>query len=450
MAELTVFNKSVRGASHIQSGKPCQDYSISYSEDGIRVVVVCDGHGGNTYFRSDEGAKIAAQNTLECLINFAKYVSLTTFKGKSFSITAQPMRNPFIDTDGNKLRYNELSDDQKKLALQAQSYIEAESNFPDEQQVIKDLLSQIYRLWLTEIERHAKDHPLSKKEKSLLNGLGLEKAYGCTMLGLLQTENYWLSFHIGDGKIYCCDHSLSWKMPVPEDCVCFLNYTTSLCDSNPLMEFRYAFCGKGEPPMAFFLCTDGLDGSLRTSENIQDFYEQIIGLCLDGDDVESELEGYLPKLSESGNRDDISVAGYVDLSRVCETSLRHTMELKKRSRDIRSDYRNRKTEIEALDAKIDSLKLKYDRQKDIRFSRQTELDDMRLEVKTREKEMLELDNAVNSSKKELEVLRAELKKKKDEFDDWKFTVKNEMAEIEAEQNIKTQEEEIDTIKYTNW
>lgn len=48
---INVFNKSIRGASHLANGKPCQDYSISFSENGVQILVVCDGHGGETYFR---------------------------------------------------------------------------------------------------------------------------------------------------------------------------------------------------------------------------------------------------------------------------------------------------------------------------------------------------------------------------------------------------------------
>ena len=81
----TVFNKSVRGASHIASEKPCQDYSISYDEYGITIAVVCDGHGGNTYFRSDIGAKIAAEITLDQLRGFAQSIPSEMFLNKEFS-----------------------------------------------------------------------------------------------------------------------------------------------------------------------------------------------------------------------------------------------------------------------------------------------------------------------------------------------------------------------------
>ena len=160
---------------------------------------------------------------------------------------------------------------------------------------------------------------------------------------------------------------------------------------------------------------------------------------LDGDDVISELEGYLPSLSESGNEDDISLAGIVDLSGIDESEIRHKMELKKRTRSIQSVYRSKKAEIEAIDTRIEgidtrieSLKLKYERAKDNRFTKQTELDGMRQVIKSREKEVVDLDKSVNAIRKEIEELGAGLKRKEAEFEDWIFTVKNEMAEHEQQ------------------
>lgn len=433
------------------TGKPCQDYSGIYQDESVKIAVVCDGHGGSTYFRSDIGAKFATEITIQLLINFARCVDPSTFKGLSFAITAQPKRNPFIDADGNKMRFDELNEDQKKLALQAQSFIESEGKYPQQQEIVKDLLSQIYAEWMSAIEKDAKENPFSRKEKIVLNGLGIEKAYGCTLLAFLQTKEYWLSFHIGDGRISICDLSLNWICPVPEDCTCFLNYTTSLCDSNPLMEFRYAFCGDAISPLAVMLCSDGLEGSLRIDENLHDFYEQIINLYLDGDDIEEELESYLPSLSESGNKDDVSIAGIITISDNNITNIRKMIELKKLNRNIRSEYRNRKSKIDSAYNRIDVLTMKFERLKDSRFNKQTELDEMRQSIKSREQEVIDLDKTVNSLRKEIEELKADLKHKEDDFEKWKFLIKNEMAELESAQNDDfLNDDENNNNDYTNW
>ena len=451
MLKTVVFHKSIKGASHILTAKPCQDYSDSYLDDEIQIVVVCDGHGGSTYFRSDIGAKLATEITIQMLKDFARCVPPSSFTGISFSITAQPQKNPFIDADGHKLRFDELSEDQKKLARQAQSFFDAEEKYSEQQEIVKELLSKIYDEWKNRIEQDAKRNSFNSKELKVLKGLGIEKAYGCTLLAFLQTKDYWLSFHIGDGSITTCDQSLTWNNPVPDDCACFLNYTTSLCDKNPLIEFRYAFNGNNEPPIAIMLCSDGLDGSLRTNENLQDFYEQIIGLCLDGDDVEVELDNYLPSLSESGNKDDISLAGIISLNNIDEENLRNKMIFKKRSRNIQSDYRAKKTEIESISSRIDVLKIKLERMKDTRRIKQNDLDELRRIAESKEMEISELDKSVDSLEKEMVDLIAELRKKETDLDNWKFTVKNEMAELESAQSEpKTEDEENNLINYTNW
>lgn len=433
MSDLKVFHKSVRGASHITSGKPCQDYSASFDEDGIQIVVVCDGHGGSTYVRSDIGAKLAAENAIDCLRNFVRCISDDVFLGKSFSITAQPKHNPFVDVDGCQLRFEDMDDTQRQWAKQASSYCDSEEKCIEQQKIVKDLLNQIYNAWVKAIALDAKKHSFNKKEQTALKDSDISKAYGCTMLAFLRTPKYWLAFQIGDGTIYCCDNKLSWIKPVPDDYTCFLNYTTSLCDADPLLEFRYAFSGLDDMPIAVMLCSDGLDGSLRTEDNLQDFYEQIIGLYSDGDNVEEELHGFLPKMSADGNHDDISIAGIVDLESIKTAEIQKKMDLKKREREIKSEYRTKKTEIDAVKSRIEMLTIKLDRQKDAHFMKQTELDELRQEVSVRENEVSEIEKTIEAFKSEIKELNKSLKVKEAEFDDWRFTIKTEMANLEYEQ-----------------
>lgn len=451
MPKLLMFNKSIRGASHIRSGKPCQDFSLSYDDENIKILVVCDGHGGSTYFRSNIGAEIAAKVCLENLRQFAAHTPGEIFEGTSFAITAKPQKNPFIDADGNRVRFEDLDESQQQYAKQAQAYIEAENICQAQQELIRELLGNIYSEWLDKINQDSNVNPFSRNERNILANNSIEKAYGCTMLAFLQTKHYWISFHIGDGKIYMCNRNLSWNTPVPEDCTCFLNYTTSLCDSNPLIEFRYVFNGTGYFPFAVMLCSDGLDGSLRTHENIIDFYEQIIDLQLDGDDVGTELENYLPQLSELGNKDDISLAGFIDTNAIDSAKAKVLLDLKKQSRKIQIEFKTKKQEIETLSSRIESLRIRLDRHRDNRFMKQTELEEIRQSLKERESIVEELDKIITNSRKEIEVLENTLSDKISSFDDWNFNVKNQMAEIEAQQN-----ELIDATKehnkqdYTNW
>ncbi len=450
MSDIKVFHKSVKGASHNTSGKPCQDYSVSFEEDGIQIAVVCDGHGGSTYVRSDIGARLAAETAIDCLRHFVRCISDEVFAGSSFSITAKPKHNPFVDVDGRKLRFEDMNDSQKQWAKQAESYCDSEERNIEQQKIVKDLLNQIYSAWVKAIALDEKKHSFNKKEQTALRDSDISKAYGCTMLAFLRTPRYWLAFQIGDGTIYCCDNKLSWKKPVPDDCTCFLNYTTSLCDADPLSEFRYAFSGMGDMPIAVMLCSDGLDGSLRTEDNLQDFYEQIIGLYADGDNVEEELQSFLPKMSADGNHDDISIAGIVDLELIKTAEIMKKMELKKKEREIKSEYRAKKTEIDAVKSRIETLTIKLDRQKDARFMKQSELDELRQEVSVRENEVREIEKTIEAFKSEIKELNETLKEKETKFDAWRFTIKNEMANLESEQQNKDDDNLSNQNNIHNW
>lgn len=447
-----VFHKSVIGASHIRSGKPCQDFSMSYSDNDVTILVVCDGHGGSTYCRSEKGASIAANVCKEQLLKFAESTPSEIFSGTSFAITAKPQKNPFIDADGNRVRYEDLEESQQQYAKQAQAYIEAESLCEDQQLYIKQLLSCIYEEWRNRIIRDREQYPLNKKELSALNSNGIEKAYGCTLLAFMQTKHYWLAFQIGDGKILICNNNLEWDAPVPRDCACFLNYTTSLCDNNPLIEFRYAFNGLDKSPLAIMLCSDGLDGSLRSNENLIDFYEQIIELSIDGDNIERELSTYLPQLSEMGNKDDISLSGKISHLTCDSTRVLKFIQLKKESRTIQNEHKIRKQEIETISSRLDTLRMRLSRQKDTRFTKQSELDDMRKRIRERESVIEELDKTINAYRNEIEELEKVLIEKESSFETWKFTNKNKMAEIEELRSGLMDQNAIcnDKFDYTNW
>ena len=76
---------SCQGESHKYSEKPCQDSSFSYSGNGISIAIVCDGHGGERYYRSDIGSKICIQVTEKAIRTFVDSVDKTLFKDKPFT-----------------------------------------------------------------------------------------------------------------------------------------------------------------------------------------------------------------------------------------------------------------------------------------------------------------------------------------------------------------------------
>lgn len=318
MGKRIVFNVTKMGASHVKSGKPCQDYSISWqSEDKtISVAIVCDGHGGDTYVRSDVGSKLAAKIALENIRNFVTSVSPANFIDIAGAVTARPENEDDHFFGGSqKKNPQDMTDSELQQHEQNQAFYAAVANIREQDELFTRLFASIYLEWLAEIEQDARENPFTDVEKAHLKNAKLVKAYGSTLMAYVRTPLYWFAFHIGDGKLLCCDRNLSWREPVPWDCNCFLNMTTSLCNSNPIPAFRYAFSGKGDFPSAVFMGSDGIDDSWGNMTNLQNFYSQILSLFNESGEEKTieELEKDLPVLSERGSRDDMSVAGVIDL-----------------------------------------------------------------------------------------------------------------------------------------
>jgi len=68
------FHVKARGESHREGNIPCQDaasHSLSKNKN-LGVAVVADGHGGEKYFRSDKGAKLAARISSKAILSFTE------------------------------------------------------------------------------------------------------------------------------------------------------------------------------------------------------------------------------------------------------------------------------------------------------------------------------------------------------------------------------------------
>ena len=276
------FHHTCIGSSHLASGRPCQDASYSETSDRMSIAIVSDGHGGAIHSRSDIGAQMA--------LRAARYV----------------MDN------------NPLTSWQDPIIRPA-------------------LFDELVRLWRELVMEHY--DTLSRQDdtdsatifdiKPKEDPQNIYSLYGCTLMVACIYDNGWFVFQIGDGKcvtinslqkIFTTSENNSngsipisrlTSEPVPTDDRCFLNMTTSLCDPNASTEFR--FCGGNEDsiPSAIFLGTDGIDTSWGNRELLHDFYLEILKHCSSLEIILQELRDVLPKLSEKGSHDDMSIAALV-------------------------------------------------------------------------------------------------------------------------------------------
>ena len=283
---------SCQGESHVLTNKVCQDASFSEITENASVAIVCDGHGGARYFRSDVGAKIAVEATRSCVSAFVKEIDLKLFANKPFT---------------------------QKQDITSEINAEIPTKETQTDIAFRQLFSSIIYSWHTKVEQHANETPLTDEERQNVephyiedfeNRIELEKTYGCTLMCYVRTPDYWFAFHIGDGKCIAFDEEGRWYEPVPWDNRCFLNKTTSLCDSSALDEFRYCYEGDGKFPFAIVLGSDGMDDSFGETENMVNFYVQVLKLLANEcqDNALQTIKDTLPQLSKMGSKDDMSVA----------------------------------------------------------------------------------------------------------------------------------------------
>ncbi len=294
---MRCFDFHCQGESHKATDKMCQDYSYSHvDENGLAIAVVCDGHGGKHYFRSDVGARFATEIIANNVREFVNHIDETLLVGQPFTQQAA------IQTEIDRQDFRK----EKPVDM-----------------AFRQLFASIISQWQQRIERHAAENPLTEKEnaqvedqykKEFLSGYKLEKIYGCTLMAYVQTPKYWFAFHLGDGKMISFDHEAQWKEPVLWDDRCFLNKTTSICDSDALNEFRYTYQGDGGFPVAIFLGSDGMDDSFGEETNLVNFYVKVAkSLVTDGYDATfADIKETLPVLSKRGSQDDMSIACVYD------------------------------------------------------------------------------------------------------------------------------------------
>ena len=70
------------GESHKSTDKPCQDCAWAESNDSLSMAIVCDGHGGESYFRSQYGAKFAVDITKLAVRSFVENMGVSSYTEK--------------------------------------------------------------------------------------------------------------------------------------------------------------------------------------------------------------------------------------------------------------------------------------------------------------------------------------------------------------------------------
>lgn len=309
---IFAFSATETGYNHTKINKVCEDASDFYDDEKMHICVVADGHGSDNYPRTEFGSKFAVDAAIKNVIEFVN------------------------------------------TAEKSQVINDAENNFERMNQLAKSIL----RSWYESVEEDYNKKPFTEKELEKVSDKyknrylsenieerKVEKAYGCTLIIYVITDDYSFGMQIGDGKCVLIDENGQFLEPIPWDDDCQLNVTTSICDDDAIDEFRFYISDK--MPTAVFVGSDGIDDSYANEEELYALYRSILKIFIEhGDEVgKSEIREYLPVLTKRGSGDDVSMGLIINQKRAKSISSVFEMQIevfklteelqdKKRKKDI--------------------------------------------------------------------------------------------------------------------
>lgn len=269
------FSVTVHGAGHIARGQLCEDFSCYASAEDCQVFAVADGHGDPNCCRSAAGSRLISEIACRQLSEFSR----------------------LLHTEKREDRLFQSKSDS----------------------VIYQLVASIVSEWYGQVETDFQDHPLTEEERCACSEKWLERydrgeriahIYGTTLIAGLLTPRYLLLLQQGDGHCFLFDEQGGVSQPIPWDERCFDNITTSLCDEDALSGFRhYVIDLSKQSFMACLLCTDGVEDSFPSMDQLYCYLRRILADAVTQPDISNHLKWILPQLSQNGSRDDISIAG---------------------------------------------------------------------------------------------------------------------------------------------
>lgn len=274
---------SVIGYSHQRQNKPNQDAFCLLKEEGQAIILtISDGHGNNSFFRSDVGAKLAvevAANLLQQIVNSIEEVeqSYETI----YELTRQQLPAKLVEEwqKAVKRHYEENPFTQ-----------EEEEKLPSKKEVQK----MGFRL-----------SPEGMAERIIF-----QYPYGATLLGVAITSSFIMYLQLGDGDILCLNKDGTIYRPIPEDSRLFANETTSLCLPEAWGDFSIQMQPyREESPVLIFLATDGYSNSFVSEDDLHnDIRLYLDWISEEGlHRVDRELPKILERVTREGSGDDITV-----------------------------------------------------------------------------------------------------------------------------------------------
>lgn len=262
----SVFGASVQGASHIRSGRECQDSlkKVILDEDAV-ILAVADGHGSESCPYSKTGS-FAAVNV------FCKIMGdyLETYAGQTETLFT------FLKREGDTKIAQEIDTEWKRRIL------------------------RLHKKCRREIPVGA---------DGIIDREAVYKLYGSTLLGLVITGEFLFAFQLGDGDIMKVSESGVYSVIEADKILGTETHSLSKAESwkKAITLIRKREENERKPVM-YLLSSDGLSNSYKNEEEFQktcaDYYALLKEHGVKA--VSDQLKAWLQETSEMGCGDDIT------------------------------------------------------------------------------------------------------------------------------------------------
>lgn len=254
---LPAIARTVIGAAHQRKGKPCQDFSFSGSflspgGQWLQLMGVSDGHGGERYWLSDVGSRLACEVA-------------------AYAVEAAVRQSP-------------LDDQALWLHLLAE-----------------ELPKVIHEQWLNAIHQDWKHQPNPDQQEFS------PQLYGCTFGIVLMAPKWWGYTGLGDWDLVALQDGLAQLVSEEGDLPAAGEATLSLSMSDAAMRFKsrcnLVSLGEGQGAVKLLLSTDGIRKSCATDDDFESLCFHLSAL-----NAASEIDESLMEITSQGSGDDVSVA----------------------------------------------------------------------------------------------------------------------------------------------
>lgn len=274
----SVFGESVQGASHIRSGKECQDSLKKVEKDeDTAILAVADGHGSDSCPYSKTGSYVAVNVFCKILGDYLE----TYAKQPELLLT-------FLKREGDTKVAQAIDAEWKRRILKIHANCKRE--------VILDAENN--------------------KDKE-----AIYKMYGSTLLGLVITKEFLFAFQLGDGDIVKVSESGVQNIIEADKILGTETHSLSKAES---WKKAITFVKKEEKdeqrPVMYMLSSDGMANSFKNDDEFRktcnDYFTMLNEYGAKA--VSDQLKTWLSETSELGCGDDITALfAYYD-ERSCE------------------------------------------------------------------------------------------------------------------------------------